>query len=311
MKSETKKITLQLFGLPLIESLDDFSRVSRLSKKFLYLNSRGSDSSYITYSIRKKNGKLREISQPTRKLKAIQSWILKNILERLEVSSASKGFKKGDSIMSNALPHLSANVVFSLDLEDFFPSIRGNKVYAVFRTLGYNKHVSALLTSFCTFNNKLPQGGPCSPYLANLICLQLDNRIQGYVGKRGIVYTRYADDLTFSASGAQKLLKTVKTLEKIIESEGFKLNTDKTRIKGPCQRRVVTGLVVTEDSIGIGKNKYRFLRSKFFNLIRDNKESEANIIEGWLAFVKSVDKKRYFKLLGDIKKFQKKLAHYF
>jgi len=305
MNKSTHRVRLQMLGLPIIETLDNFADISHLSKQLIYFYSSYATYNYFVYSIPKRNGGSREIAQPSRKLKAIQSWILRNILELLYVSTASKGFKKGESIATNAETHIGANSIFILDLEDFFPSIKANKVYSVFNALGYNEHISCVLTSFCTYQGYLPQGSPCSPYLSNLVSIQLDNRIQGYVGKRGINYTRYADDLTFSASGAPKLLKAYKTIKTIIEDEGFRINPNKTRISGPRQRKKVTGLVVTEKDYGIGRKKYRKLRAKVYNLtkvIPNNFNSKLiNQLKGELAFVKDVDRKRFNTLLINIK----------
>ena len=198
-----------MLGLPVMETLEEFSRVSHLSEGLIYYYSNFSQKNYLVYSLPKKSGGKREIAQPSKKLKALQSWVLRNILDHLYVSTASKGFRKGQSLIDNVNPHLGANAVLSIDFEDFFPSITSNLVYTIFFAVGYNKTISSILTAICTFKNRLPQGGPCSPFLANLVCLKMDNRIQGYVGKKGIAFTRYADDLTFSAATPQKLLLCV------------------------------------------------------------------------------------------------------
>ena len=54
------------------------------------------------------------------KLKAAQTWVLRNIAERLTVHGAAHGFMAGRSIYSNALEHTNASVVVSMDLADFF-----------------------------------------------------------------------------------------------------------------------------------------------------------------------------------------------
>jgi RNA-directed DNA polymerase len=51
----------------------------------------------------------------------------------------------------------------------------------------------------------LPQGAPSSPALTNILCRRLDRRLDGLAKSRGFVYTRYADDLTFSTVHADRL----------------------------------------------------------------------------------------------------------
>lgn len=308
MSQISNRHRLQMLGLPVMETVEDFSRISHLSAGLIKSYASFAEKSYCEFKIPKKGGGERLIAHPSKKLKALQSWILRSILDHLNVSAASKGFRKGHSLVHNVKPHLGANVILSIDLKDFFPSIISSYIYTVFYSVGYNSHISLILTSLCTFKDRLPQGSPCSPALANLVCLKLDNRIQGYVGKRGITYTRYADDLTFSGSTPQKLFYALKTIEKIVNDEGFELNKNKTRIRGPRQRRKITGLVVSEDKFGIGRYKYRLLRAKIFRFTKTRKEQidlrNLNHIEGWMAFVRSVDKASYNKLSKYIKGLQ-------
>ena len=143
----------------------------RISKGTLYNFSQHNSFYYNTFKIPKNNGGHRLIAQPSRSLKAIQAWILRNILEKLNSSSSSKGFEMGTSILDNAIPHQEANAILSIDLEDFFSNIKSNWVFCVFRSLGYDYVISSILTTLCTYNGYLPQGGPCSPKLSNLVCL--------------------------------------------------------------------------------------------------------------------------------------------
>lgn len=151
MSRLSKNQPLRNFGLPPLSSLEDMSSSMRLSVSFIKYYLFETDCHYKVYTLPKKNGGNRVIAQPSRKLKAIQSWILRNILDRLSPSDNSKGFEKGDSILNNALPHSGASYILSIDLEDFFPSITANKVHSVFRSLGYNKEICKILTTFCTY----------------------------------------------------------------------------------------------------------------------------------------------------------------
>jgi RNA-directed DNA polymerase len=285
-----------MYGLPAIDDLSDLAQVSRLSNGLLYKLAKYSDRFYRIIQIRKKAGGRRTISQPSRTLKAIQAWILRNILDRLHVSAACKGFERGQNIRDNALSHDRANAILCCDIENFFPSVTAKQVYYIFREIGYNKTASGLLTSLCTLRGGLPQGAPSSPKLANLACIRLDARLLGYAGKRGMIYTRYADDITLSAAKAPAVCKAVHVVRRIIQSEGFSLNEAKTRIAGPSRRRVVTGLVLSEAGVGIGREKCRTIRAMLHALCKmpPDKTSDTKVrqVGGWLAFVRSVDPKR-------------------
>jgi retron-type reverse transcriptase len=228
-------------------------------------------------------------------LKAVQSWILRKILNRLKSSKNSKGFEIGESILSNASPHVGAHVLLNIDLEDFFHSVPASHVYSIFHSIGYNRLISHVFTNFCTFNGRLPQGAPTSPKLSNLACQHLDSRIQGYVGIKGIIYTRYADDITLSGLNESRIRKAKSMIEEIVVDEGFLINHKKTKICGTRKRKEVTGLVISKDSVGIGRKKYRKMRTEIYTMFQ-SKPDKLPKVNGWLAFIKSVDLNNYYRL---------------
>lgn len=295
---KTEIIRLNMLGLPVIRSIDEFSQVIHISKYTIYQLSNHSNKYYRTYKIPKKSGGTRTISQPSKKLKGLQSWILVNILNNTHVSPSCKGFKRKSSTLDNALPHLGANTILNLDIKDFFPSVNSNQVFSVFKSLGYNDLISTVFSNICTYKDALPQGSPCSPIIANLASWKLDLRVLGYVGKRGITYTRYADDLSFSGLSPSNVVKILPMIDNIINSEGFKLNHKKTRISGSARAKIVTGLVISEERVGIGREKYKTLRAKIHHLTLVGEQTNEELlrhVEGWLSYLNSVDKARLRK----------------
>jgi retron-type reverse transcriptase len=293
-------------GLPVMSTIADMAREVRLSVEMLRFLTYRTDYLYKVFDIDKKGtSSKRTICQPSRKLKAIQGWILRRILDNLRSSEFSKGFEKGQSILDNAVPHVGANFLLNIDLKDFFPSIHASKVYGVFSSLGYNKEISSILTNLCTYNNKLPQGAPTSPKLANLICARLDARIQGYAGSKGIIYTRYADDLTFSAQTLKKIVKTKFFIQTIIPTEDLSINKNKTVFCGPKRQKKVTGLVISHDRTGIGREKLREVRSKIHKIFTGEHDNTLHV-QGVLSFIYSVDKRNYKKLILYVEKLEKK-----
>lgn len=287
-----------MLGLPVIQSLDEFSIVTHISKYTIYQLSHHSDYYYNIFEIPKKSGGKRIICHPSKKLKGLQSWILVNILNKIQVSPSCKGFRKGSSTLDNALPHIGANTILNFDLKDFFPTVTKNHIYNVFKTIGYNKLIATVFTNICSYKEMLPQGSPCSPMLANLASWNLDLRIQGYVGKRGISYTRYADDLSFSGLNPSNVVKIIPMIKAIIDSENFIVNHKKTRITSSARAKIVTGLVVNEENVGIGKKKYKDLRAKIHHLTLPEEQANVKLLHhvcGWLSYLNSVDKERLKK----------------
>lgn len=304
------KIRLKFFGLPIIESIEDFSQFINISKSRIFVYSKNNRYFYKTYSIPKKNGKKRTICEPSKGLKGVQAWILNNILNKLSSSEFSKGFEPNLSLNDNLRPHVGASAVLNIDLKDFFKSITDKRVFILFKSIGYNDLISTVLTNLCTYDGYLPQGSPCSPKIANLICWNLDIRIQGLVGKFGIVYTRYADDMSFSGLVASKLIKSLPIIKAICLHEGFELNSKKTRIMGKSRSLQITGLILYKGKYGVGRKKYRELRVKIHQLVDittldDTTHKSLHHLEGWLSYLNDVDKVRYSIVLRYINKLLK------
>jgi RNA-directed DNA polymerase len=289
MLSSGKIFQLKNFGLPVIQTVDDLAEHIRVSPQLIRYLSYRANFLYKTYAIPKKDGTSRTIAQPSRELKALQGWILRNILDKLSSSENCTGFEIGRSILDNATPHVGANFLLNVDLKDFFPSINASKVYRIFSSIGYNNTVASLLTNLTVYQGRLPQGAPTSPKLANLICLKLDSRIQGYAGPRGLVYTRYADDISLSGQTIKKIMNARSMLSTIVNSEGLEINSKKTELQGTMRRKEVTGLILTDSSVGIGREVARHIRAKIFHLFTGRSIAYSHV-NGLLSYVYSVDK---------------------
>lgn len=208
-----------------------------------------------------KTNLFRKLSLPSKKLKYMQRWILDNILYKLPTDDASHGFTPGKSTVSNALFHINKEFIFKTDIKDFFPAINSKRIFGLFKSFGYSKSIAYALTKICTYNDELPQGAPTSPYLSNLICRKMDYRITCLCKKGNLDYSRYADDITIS--GGKKIKNIKPLLQDIIESEGFKLNLEKTRFIHNSYRQTVTGIVVNKKS-SIPRETYRKLRQEIY-----------------------------------------------
>ena len=231
-------------GLPVIYDEEHLSKLVGYHPLYLIAASHSAPKFYRFFTISKKAGGERQIAEPLPSLKEIQRWILDNILYRCETSRFAKGFIPEVSIRDNARFHRNQSQVLSLDIKDFFSSIKIGRVHNFFRRLGYQKDVLYLLTHLCVLNNSLPQGAPTSPALSNLIVLRMDRRLSGFALKEKIRYTRYADDLTFSGElNSGRIIKFVRT---VIADEGLELNEGKTRLMRKHQRQEVTGIVVNQ-----------------------------------------------------------------
>jgi RNA-directed DNA polymerase len=200
---------------------------------------------YRFFRILKKSGDYRDISTPRTYLKVIQWWILDNILNCIDYPEFVFGFVKGRSAINNAQYHKGSFHLVNVDLKNFFPSIKYDAVENAFLQLGYSETVSKMLADLCCLNGELPQGAPTSPALANLCFTKFDIKFSEFARKNGLVYSRYADDLTFSAKTMIDA-SIVELLELTLKNSGFVLNEKKTRFRGQGDRMEVTGVVIND-----------------------------------------------------------------
>src|SRR3990167_1850007 len=132
---------------------------------------------------------------------------LKRLLYRLPIDPAVHGYLPGRSIWSNLAAHFTDDrqgrelAWYGYDLADAFPSVSHRWVSRLLDQ--YCSHLSrparALLINLLCYRGRLDQGFPTSPVLFNLALKPLDEELRSYCEPRGIIYTRYADDFTFSA----------------------------------------------------------------------------------------------------------------
>lgn len=223
---------------------------------------------YQTFEIPKRSGGTRTIAAPNPDLKKLQRRILRRVLAKLKTHPAATGFEPGHSIVSNAMPHAGQDVVIRLDLKDFFPHTSAKKADAYFRKIGWNAEAAALLTKLCTHDYALPQGAPTSPRLSNLVNHKLDARLSALAAARGLAYSRYADDITFSGPEKSKVAKyesrindVIHVVKKIVKEEGYALHTErKLRLYRKHDRQIVTGLVVNQKP-NLKRETRRWLRA--------------------------------------------------
>ena len=289
-----------------------------------YLRRRRSGATLRHYHYRilaKESGSIRLIEAPKERLKAVQEKILREILDQIPPHEAAHGFRKGRSIKSFVGPHVGRQVVLKLDLQDFFPSIRRNRVQALFRTAGYPEGVADLLGGLCTTATPreiwgttrgmegvyavphLPQGAPTSPAIANLCGYRFDSRLNGLARAAGAEYTRYADDLAFSAGEGFRPEGFIVRVMAIMLEEGFEVHSRKTRVMRQGVRQQLAGLVVNKHA-NARRSDFDELKAILTNCVRlgpgsQNREGRADFrahLAGRVGFVESVRAERGAKL---------------
>jgi RNA-directed DNA polymerase len=310
-KRPSRPTALKALGLPRLETPAAVAKLIGVAEDDLAALMRpGTEagSGYVEFEIPKAKGGTRRISAPRARLRRVQRVLLEQILDRVPVHAACHGFVAGRSTVTNARPHERAALVLKLDLKDFFPTVHYRRVKGLFEQLGYGAEVAATLAGLTTHRPKLPdgevvwpgmlpQGAPTSPALANLACRRLDHRLERLAARCGAVYTRYADDLTFSFAQPPdvRVGRFLWWVDAICQQEGFTERADKRRVLRKGQQLRVTGLVVNERT-GIPRTDRRRFRAILHNCARNGVASQAQgrtdfeaYLAGYAAYVHMVD----------------------
>ena len=228
----------------------------------LYAVSNNLGKHYRKVKLPKKSGGFRNLSVPDAVLKAIQKQIAEVLLIHMPVSRYAKAYRFGSSTLRNAKHHVGKQVVLKLDIHHFFDSIRYATVKdKVFPAEIYAEPLRILLTMLCYYKDALPQGAPSSPAITNIILYEFDEMVGLWCRDRGIAYTRYCDDMTFS--GGFDPAEVIRFVRAELKKMGFLLNEQKTRIQRPGQQQTVTGIVVNE-KLSIPADYRRKLRQELY-----------------------------------------------
>jgi RNA-directed DNA polymerase len=264
---------------------------------FIRSRAHGASHEYKEYYVRKRTGGVRTIHHPSRRLKALQRWLLANVIESLPIHPAATAYRKKHSILDNARTHVASSYLLRMDLENFFPSITQSDVanYIADRSALFVGWTSTDIDAFCRLvcrHSVLTIGAPTSPGLSNAICYDMDVAIHQLCARNGVDYSRYADDLFFSTNRADLLREIEKEVIQVISTlripAGLRVNSGKTRHSSKRGARRVTGIVLGSDGqVHVGrafKRRVRALLHKFASLDAPTRASLAGMIAYAVGF---------------------------
>lgn len=253
-KSEIKQRFLKL------ETREDVAALLGISERSLrfFLYKRRPENRYFTFEIPKKDGSKREIAAPSKELKNIQRKLADVLSAVYDPKVCAYGFIEGRNNVGNANCHVNRRLVFNIDLKDFFSQIHFGRVRGMLMSKPYciKEEAATTIAQIACFNGRLPQGAPSSPIITNMISAPLDNALMRLAKKTNCIYTRYADDITFSTYKPEfdKSIVSIEKgsvligedLERILKKHSFEVNTKKITLRSSIYRQEVTGLTVNE-----------------------------------------------------------------
>ena len=264
---------------------------------------------YYTFEIPKKKGGHRKIQAPSTDLLAVQKqlnhyfqaiYLMVKTKEVHGFINKPEGYEYCHSIVSNAKPHVNKKHVLNIDLKEFFPSISAKRVRQILvKHIGINdSQMADVLALLCTYQKSLPIGAPTSPVLSNFACLEMDKELAAYCLLNDIVYTRYADDLTFSCN--EYLTENViQDLRIIINNHDFIINEKKFRLLSSKSKQTVTGIIVNK-KVNVDRTYIRNIRALLHHIKTEGVEEATKKHYKVSVADQFLQQKLLFKVKGQI-----------
>ena len=274
---------------------------------------------------KEEKGKYRKLGIPTVVDRVIQQAIAQVLTPIYEpqFSESSFGFRPGrgaHDALRQCQKYADEGYVYvvDMDLEKFFDTVCQSKLIEVLsRSIKdgkvislIHKYLNAGVIQHGVFERSeqgVPQGGPLSPLLSNVMLNELDKELE----KRNHKFVRYADDCMILCKSRRSAERTLTSIIRFIEGKLFlKVNREKTsvahisqvkylgygfyRYKGECR------LKVHQKSLVKMKNRLRGLTNRSKAISNEDRPLMlSRFIKGWVNYFKLADMKGMLKRVDE------------
>lgn len=204
------------------------------------------DSQYSVFYIDKKDGGKRKVVNPRgRQIVNIQDRLFR-YLNRIERPDWVKSGRKGDSYITNAAAHQNNKYGMKSDISSFYDSVTYSKIRRFFlEKMEMSKDTAEIVTRMVTYKRCLPTGGKTSMLVAYFAYQNMFEEIHQISDDRGIVFTLYVDDLSFSSNNRIEV-DFFDEIHKIISKYGLKAKWKKTIFYSNQGYREYTGVGIKD-----------------------------------------------------------------
>lgn len=272
--------------------------------------------------IPKENGDKRGLGIPTVVDRLIQQAIvqvLSPIYER-RFSETSYGFRPKRSCemaIVKLLEYFNDGYtwIVDIDLQKFFDTVCHDKLISIIMKTIHDGELVSLIRKYLVsgvMENGVvnptkvgtPQGGNLSPLLSNIMLNELDKELE----KRGLRFTRYADDCIIVVKSEKAANRVMESITKFIEKKlGLKVNAEKSKVARPNQIKYLgygfyytkTGIIKPKPhlkSIQKFKRKLKQLTKRSYSIALDERIVKLNqVIRGWINYFRVADMKEQLK----------------
>lgn len=270
--------------------------------KKVYLKINDTDFYYCVYKY-----KNRIIYNPCENLRYHQKMILNFIKMMYNIKLNTK---------NAAMVHCKRKWILKTDIKSFYESFSKKQLErAIYQLCVDLKPFCTIdekaIYQICTLNDKLPTGALTSAHIANYAfkLMKFDDIICEYCRQNEINYSRYMDDLTFSADDKTKLNEAEVFVRSLLSANGFSLNKEKTKYISDNKKQEVLGILVNNKIAAVSKFKKSQFRAMIFNYLKSlnieqrlgtstlfTRKISFETITGYMAYLKSTDENYYEKM---------------
>jgi RNA-directed DNA polymerase len=275
--------------------------------------------------ISKENGKQRQLGIPTVVDRVIQQSIAQelSLIYEPRFSPGSYGFRpkrNAHQALRKCQECITQGYVYAvdIDLERFFDTVRHSKLIEVLSQAIKDGRVISLVHKYLNAGvmkedkyeatiEGVPQGGPLSPLLSNVMLNELDWELE----KRGHKFVRYADDMVIFCKSRRSAERTMKNISAFIEEKLFlKVNRDKSQVAHVRNIKflgysfyIIEGegrLRLHPKSVAKMRARIRDLTSRSNGWGNDRrKEALSQYIRGWVQYFKLADMQKLLKKVDE------------
>ena len=272
--------------------------------------------------IPKENGDKRGLGIPTVVDRLIQQAIVQVLspIYEQQFKETSYGFRPNRSCemaITKLLEYFNDGYtwIVDIDLQKFFDTVCHDKLISIIMKTIHDGELVSLIRKFLVsgvMENGVisptkvgtPQGGNLSPLLSNIMLNELDKELE----KRGLRFTRYADDCIIVVQSEKAANRVMESITKFIEKKlGLKVNVEKSKVARPNQIKYLgfgfyytkTGIIKPKPhlkSIQKFKRKLKQLTKRNWSLSLDERIVKLNqVIRGWINYFRVASMKSYMK----------------
>jgi RNA-directed DNA polymerase len=287
------------------------------------------DGSYVPAPVRrveipKPAGGVRLLGIPTALDRFIQQAISQVLTPLFDptFSEFSYGFRpgrRGHDAVRKARSYIEEGYrwVVDIDLEKFFDRVNHDRLMGILAKRVQDKTLLKLIRRYLesgvmiggvkvTNEQGVPQGGPLSPLLANIVLDELDKELE----RRGHRFVRYADDCNIYVKSRRAGERVMTSITRFIENKlRLKVNMEKSAVDRPWKRKFLgfsftwepkPRIRVAKESLKRAKQKLKELTSRSKPIPMQKRIEEINqFVVGWCNYFALADTPTPFRQLDE------------